>query len=33
MVFTDGPYAGLAKGLKAVCHERFGPDAIFGNYF
>ena len=30
MVFKDGPFAGLAKGLKAVCLERFGAEAIVG---
>ena len=29
-VFTEGPYTGLAKGLKAVCSERFGEEAIKG---
>ena len=30
MVFLDGPNAGLAKGLRAVCLERFGEDAVQG---
>ena len=30
MVFADGPNKGLAKGLRQVCLERFGPDAIKG---
>ena len=30
MVFTEGPNNGLAKGLKQVCLERFGPDAVKG---
>ena len=30
MVFQDGPDKGLAKGLKQVCLERFGADAIKG---
>ena len=30
MVFLDGPNQGLAKGLKQVCLERFGPEAIKG---
>ena len=28
MVFTGGPNKGLAKGLKAVCEERFGADSV-----
>ena len=30
MVFTDGPNAGKAKGLKLVCEERFGENAVQG---
>ena len=30
MVFEEGRFAGLAKGLKAVCEERFGADAVKG---
>ena len=30
MVFQDGPNRGMAKGLKKVCSERFGADAISG---
>ena len=30
MVFEDGRYTGLAKGLKAVCEERFGADLVKG---
>ena len=30
MVFREGPNQGLAKGLKQVCLERFGPEAIKG---
>ena len=30
MVFPDGPNYGLAKVLKQVCLERFGPEAIQG---
>ena len=26
MVFVDGPNIGLAKGLRVVCHERFGEN-------
>ena len=31
MVFVDGPNIGLAKGLRVVCHERFGESCIQGN--
>ena len=30
MVFTGGIHAGKAKGLKAVCEERFGVEAVKG---
>ena len=30
MVFRGGPNQGVAKGLKQVCLERFGPEAIKG---
>ena len=30
MIFPDGLHKGLAKGLKQVCLERFGPEAIKG---
>ena len=30
MVFAEGPYKGQAKGLKQVCTERFGPEAVKG---
>ena len=30
MVFQQGPNTGLAKGLKAVCSERFGEKAVTG---
>ena len=30
MVFPDGPNAGLAKGLRVVCQERFGEEAVQG---
>ena len=30
MVFPDGPNQGVAKGLKQVCLERFGSEAIKG---
>ena len=30
MVFPDGPYRGMAKGLRQVCIERFGPDSVKG---
>ena len=30
MVYQEGPNTGLAKGLKAVCCERFGEEAILG---
>ena len=30
MVFKDGPNKGQAKGLKQVCLERFGEEAIRG---
>ena len=30
MVFPDGPSKGLAKGLRQVCSERFGPESIKG---
>ena len=32
MVFTGGPKAGQAKGLKVVCEERFGTEAIQGMF-
>ena len=32
MTFQDGPMKGLAKGLKIVCSERFGPEAIVGKF-
>ena len=30
MVFESGPHKGLPKGLRQVCFERFGNDAIKG---
>ena len=30
MVFEGGQYEGLAKGLRQVCLERFGAEAIAG---
>ena len=30
MVFTSGPKKGIAKGLRVVCTERFGEDAVQG---
>ena len=30
MIFEDGPNKGLAKGLKQVCIERFGPESVKG---
>ena len=30
MVFQEGPRAGEPKGLKVVCSERFGPEAVEG---
>ena len=30
MVFQDGPDEGLAKGLRVVCTERFGSEAVEG---
>ena len=30
MVFEGGRYEGMAKGLKAVCEERFGKEAVQG---
>ena len=30
MVFQDGPHHGKAKGLKQVCLERFGAEAVQG---
>ena len=30
MVWESGPMKAQAKGLKAVCNERFGPEAIAG---
>ena len=30
MVFIDGPNTGLAKGLRAVCQERFGEETVLG---
>ena len=30
MVWESGPMKGQAKGLKVVCTERFGPEAIAG---
>ena len=30
MVFTEGPLKGKAKGLRVVCEERFGADAVRG---
>ena len=32
MVFEDGPNKGLAKGLRAVCQERFGEGVVLGKY-
>ena len=32
MVFTSGPSAGVAKGLRIVCQERFGEEAVEGNF-
>ena len=32
MVFPDGPMKGVAKGLKVVCTERFGAEAIVGKF-
>ena len=33
MVFTGGIHAGKAKGLRAVCEERFGVEAVKGMNF
>ena len=33
MVFQDGPHMGKAKGLKFVCMERFGQEAVQGNIY
>ena len=33
MVFQQGEQTGLAKGLKAVCTERFGEAAVKGKLF
>ena len=33
MVFQEGPRAGEAKGLKVVCSERFGPEAVEGIFY
>ena len=30
MVFEDGPLKGQPKGLREVCSERFGEDAVTG---
>ena len=30
MIWERGPLKGQAKGLKAVCTERFGPEAVVG---
>ena len=30
MVFLEGPNMGLAKGLRVVCQERFGENAVNG---
>jgi hypothetical protein len=30
MVFKEGPLKGVQKGLRVVCHERFGDVAIAG---
>ena len=30
MVFETGPHCGKAKGLRAVCAERFGEAAVAG---
>ena len=30
MVFEGGRFAGQAKGLRAVCEERFGVEAVKG---
>ena len=30
MVFENGPLQGQAKGLRAVCEERFGAEAVRG---
>ena len=30
MVFTGGVHAGKPKGLRAVCEERFGVEAVRG---
>ena len=30
MVFQDGTKKGMAKGLKAVCEERFGTEKVEG---
>ena len=32
MVYEGGPYEGLAKGLRQVLLERFGPDRIKGEF-
>ena len=32
MVFEGGQYEGLPKGLRQVCLERFGAEAITGEY-
>ena len=31
MVFEGGMFAGQAKGLRVVCEERFGADAVKGS--
>ena len=33
MVYSGGRYAGLAKGLRAVCEERFGEASVEGVFF
>ena len=33
MVFEGGRYAGMAKGLRAVCEERFGEEAVKGESY
>ena len=32
MVFEDGDKKGMAKGLRIVAQERFGTEAVKGNY-
>ena len=30
MVFLEGPFKGMPKGLRQVCEERFGVDEVKG---